>query len=188
MEPKVVGALVLPHQTAQQQRLQHLAQIKSTVCYCSECGNQLKFRSFSVHPCFTRAVSQHGKYRARQLVKRLNQRPEAEQSRHVSHSVPSLAPPPVQHVHVTIELQISDASSPPPRLPPTFIPSTHDATKSKRRRSNSPSTSCNKARRDEEALTTSPASSISARQSKDIPASATAEEAAMFEELGDFGM
>lgn len=101
MEPKVAGALVLPHQTAQQQRLQHLAQIKSTVCYCSECGNQLKFRSFSVHPCFTRAVSQHGKYRARQLVKRLNQRPEAEQSRHVSHSVPSLAPPPVQHVHVT---------------------------------------------------------------------------------------
>jgi hypothetical protein len=55
------------------QRLLALDELKSQLCYCSACGTRLKFRSFTVHPCFKEAVKRFGKSRARQVVKRLSE-------------------------------------------------------------------------------------------------------------------
>ncbi len=52
-------------------RLNALASLKASTCYCSECGAELRFRSFTSHPCFKEAVARHGKQKARQLVQRL---------------------------------------------------------------------------------------------------------------------
>ena len=52
-------------------RLARLREQKSTACFCSLCGKQLKFGSFRVHACFKEAVRLHGRGLARQLVQRL---------------------------------------------------------------------------------------------------------------------
>ncbi len=56
-------------------RLDALASLKASTCYCSECAAELRFRSFTSHPCFKEAVARHGKQKARQLVQRLSHPP-----------------------------------------------------------------------------------------------------------------
>jgi len=66
-----------PAIVTQQERLRALAHLKSTLCYCSSCGAPLRFASFSVHPCYRKAVELLGVYRARQTVRRLPSPPSA---------------------------------------------------------------------------------------------------------------
>jgi len=40
-------------------------QLKRSICFCSECGKQLRYRSFSAHPCYYLAVKRYGTYKAR---------------------------------------------------------------------------------------------------------------------------
>src|SRR4051812_27247930 len=62
-------------QDTKQMRLNALASLKASTCYCSECAAELRFRSFTSHPCFKEAVARDGKQKARQLVQRLSQPP-----------------------------------------------------------------------------------------------------------------
>lgn len=57
------------------ERLRALAALKSQLCYCSACASPLKFRSFTAHPCFKEAVARLGKWRARQVIRRLSTPP-----------------------------------------------------------------------------------------------------------------
>src|SRR4051794_6992502 len=59
--------------------LQSLDNIKSQLCFCSVCGSRMKFRSFTAHPCFKEAVVRLGKWRARQVVKRLSEPPKTSE-------------------------------------------------------------------------------------------------------------
>src|SRR5215212_10025993 len=69
-----MAAVPAPRDT-QQRRLLALAVLKASTCYCSECGAELRFRSFTSHPCFKEAIARHGKWKARQLVVRLSDPP-----------------------------------------------------------------------------------------------------------------
>ncbi len=60
-----------PQKPTKEERLATLAALKATSCYCSECGSELRFRSFKAHPCYKEAVRQHGKWKAGRLVYRL---------------------------------------------------------------------------------------------------------------------
>lgn len=57
-----------------QPRLEALKLLQRTTVYCSNCNKKLRYSSFKSHPCYARAVKQHGSYLARLHVKRL-QRP-----------------------------------------------------------------------------------------------------------------
>jgi hypothetical protein len=57
------------------QRLFALQELKRSICFCSECGKQLRYRSFSAHPCYYLAVKRYGTYKARLRVRRLEQAP-----------------------------------------------------------------------------------------------------------------
>ncbi len=73
------------------ERLRALGALKSQLVYCSACASPLKYRSFTAHPCFKEAVARLGKWRARQVIKRLSTPPPTS-SRSVLED--SLASPP----------------------------------------------------------------------------------------------
>ncbi len=58
------------NKNVQRRRLLALNKLKKSVCYCSKCGTKLQYRSFTVHPCFKRAVQLFGKYEAKMRVYR----------------------------------------------------------------------------------------------------------------------
>ncbi len=74
------------------ERLRALGALKSQLVYCSTCASPLKYRSFTAHPCFKEAVARLGKWRARQVIKRLSTPPPPTSSRSVHED--SLASPP----------------------------------------------------------------------------------------------
>jgi hypothetical protein len=60
------------------ERLEALKTLQATTCFCSECGKRLRYSSFKAHPCFLLAVERHGRYRARQLVFRMETPPRTQ--------------------------------------------------------------------------------------------------------------
>lgn len=58
-------------------RLEQLNARKVSICYCSACGKQLKYRSFTAHPCYKAAAAQFGRTSAKQHVWRMNEAPSS---------------------------------------------------------------------------------------------------------------
>ena len=72
-------------------RLEALKRLQATTCFCSECGKRLRYSSFKSHPCFLLAVQRHGRYRARQLVFRVETPPRTPGKVFIC-SVPTASP------------------------------------------------------------------------------------------------
>jgi len=190
-----------------QRRLRELNEQKSSICFCSECGKQLQFRSFSVHPCFRRAVSQHGKYRARQLVRRRlcqssGRKGSCQNDAHHERRRGSLAqphlteppPPPTQHCQVTLEVKAVVHSEDAIKRPPVRAQRNKDRSESKKRpRSVSPPPLRIVRPRTEELTTLE--SAVTLLPSSFVPFShddaydiSMAQETTMHDELFEFGM